>query len=133
MSLLVMLGEKLRVSYPIFLVLAGIAFSFIPDLPVIHIDPELIFLIFLPPLLYEAAWFTSWKEFWKWRRVIITLAFGLVILTSTVVAWSAYMIIPGFTLALDWLMDGGKPLTNEDCFYDIITDLIGVDCDWVDY
>ncbi|KIC93501.1 Na+/H+ antiporter [Flavihumibacter solisilvae] len=106
MSLLVMLGEKLHVSYPIFLVVAGIVLSFIPGLPVIHIDPELIFLIFLPPLLYEAAWFTSWKDFWKWRRVITTLAFGLVILTSTVVAWSAYLIIPGFTLALGFLLGG---------------------------
>lgn len=103
-SLLVMLGQRLRISYPIFLVLGGLAISFIPGLPRIEIDPELIFLIFLPPLLYEAAWFTSWKEFWKWRRVVITLAFGLVLLTSLVVAFVSSAMIPGFTLSLGFLL-----------------------------
>ncbi|NML20079.1 Na+/H+ antiporter [Pseudoflavitalea sp. G-6-1-2] len=103
-SLLVMLGQKLRISYPIFLVLGGLAISFIPGLPSVTIDPELIFLIFLPPLLYEAAWFTSWKAFWKWRRVITTFAFGLVLLTSTIVAFVSSALIPGFTLALGFLL-----------------------------
>src|ERR1044072_7660060 len=85
-SLLVMLGQKLRISYPIFLVLGGLLISFIPGIPTIKINPELIFLIFLPPLLYDAAWNTSWKDFWRWRRVISVLAFGLVIVTSVVVA-----------------------------------------------
>ncbi|HVK46754.1 MAG TPA: cation:proton antiporter, partial [Pseudobacter sp.] len=78
-SMLVMLGQKLRISYPIFLVLGGLALSFIPGLPSITIDPDLIFLIFLPPLLFEAAWMTSWKAFWKFRRIITMLAFGLVL------------------------------------------------------
>ncbi len=47
----------------------------------ITIDPDLIFLIFLPPLLYEAAWYTSWHDFWQWRRPIGMLAFGLVFCT----------------------------------------------------
>ena len=62
--MMVMLGEKLKISYPIFLVIAGLAISFIPALPSLAIDPDLIFLIFLPPLLYEAAWNTSWKDLW---------------------------------------------------------------------
>lgn len=105
-SLLVMLAQRLRISYPIFLVMGGLAISFIPGLPRVEIDPELIFLIFLPPLLYEAAWFTSWKDFWKWRRVVITLAFGLVILTSSMVAWVSSAMIPGFTLSLGFLLGG---------------------------
>lgn len=60
--LLIMLAKRLKVAYPILLVLAGLAISFIPGTPRIHIEPELIFFIFLPPLLYEAAWATSWKE-----------------------------------------------------------------------
>lgn len=103
-SLLVMLGQRLRISYPIFLVLGGLAISFIPGIPSIEIDPELIFLIFLPPLLYEAAWFIAWKDFWKWRRVIITFAFGLVLLTSCMVAFVSVAIIPGFTLSLGFLL-----------------------------
>jgi monovalent cation/hydrogen antiporter len=105
-SLLVMLGEKLRISYPIFLVLGGLLISFIPGIPKIKADPELIFLLFLPPLLYDAAWNTSWKDFWKWRRVIGVLAFGLVIVTSVVVAVVSSSLIPGFTLSLGFLLGG---------------------------
>ena len=65
---LVMLGEKLKVAYPIVLVLGGLVLSFYPGVHAITIDPELIFVIFLPPLLYEAAWYTSWKDLWRWRR-----------------------------------------------------------------
>ncbi|WP_338876515.1 Na+/H+ antiporter [Spirosoma sp. SC4-14] len=105
-SLFVMLGQRLRISAPIFLVLSGLAVSLVPGIPQIAIDPELIFLIFLPPLLYEAAWFTSWKEFWRWRRIIIVLAFGLVIVTASAVAYMSSAFIPGFTLALGYLLGG---------------------------
>src|SRR6476661_2448676 len=104
--LLVMLGQRLRISYPIFLVLGGLGLSFIPGLPRIGIEPDLIFLIFLPPLLYEAAWYTSWHNFWRWRRPIGLLAFGLVFFTSTVVAYVSRAMIPGFTLALGFLLGG---------------------------
>src|SRR5687768_9451655 len=104
--MLVMLGQRLRISYPIFLVVAGLGLSFIPSIPHITVNPELIFLIFLPPLLYEAAWFTSWADFWKWRRVIAMLAFGLVFVTATAVAFVSSAMIPGFTLALGFLLGG---------------------------
>ncbi|WP_324673507.1 Na+/H+ antiporter [Hymenobacter sp. GOD-10R] len=104
--LLIILSQRLRLPYPILLVLGGLAVSFVPGLPPIRINPELIFLIFLPPLLYEAAWFTSWKDFWRWRRVISFLAFGLVFLTSGIVAYVSWAIIPGFTLALGFLLGG---------------------------
>lgn len=52
--LLIMLAKKIRIAYPVLLVLAGLAISFIPGTPRINIEPELIFFIFLPPLLYEA-------------------------------------------------------------------------------
>jgi Na+/H+ antiporter len=104
--LLVMLGQKLRISYPIFLVLGGLALSFVPGLPHVAIAPDLIFLIFLPPLLYEAAWMTSWNDFWRWRRPIGLLAFGLVAFTSAIVAYVAQAVIPGFTLGLGFLLGG---------------------------
>lgn len=104
--LLVMLSQKLKVAYPVVLVLGGLVISFIPGLPLIQIDPELIFIIFLPPLLYEAAWYTSWKELWKWRRVISSFAFLIVLITSLVVALVAHSCIPGFTLALGFLLGG---------------------------
>lgn len=104
--MLVMLAQRIKIAYPIFLVLAGLGISLIPGVPVLKLDPEIIFLIFLPPLLYEAAWYTSWNDFWKWKRPISLLAFGLVFLTSLVVAYTSQMLIPGFTLALGFLLGG---------------------------
>jgi len=104
--MLVMLAQRLRIAYPIFLVIAGLGISFIPGVPLLHLEPELIFLIFLPPLLYEAAWYTSWNDFWKWKRPIALLAFGLVFFTSMVVAYTSVALIPGFTLALGFLLGG---------------------------
>ena len=61
-SLITMVSNKLRVATPILLVLIGLCISFIPQVPQIRIEPDLIFYIFLPPLLFEAAWNISWKE-----------------------------------------------------------------------
>lgn len=103
---IVMLAQKIRVAYPILLVLVGLPLGFVPFLQGIEIQPELIFVIFLPPLLYEAAWNTSWKDFWKWRRVISSFAFPVVIITSCVVAFVSVALIPGFTLATGFLLGG---------------------------
>lgn len=104
--LLVMLAQRIRIAYPIFLVIAGLGISFMPGVPQLHLEPDLIFLIFLPPLLYEAAWYTSWNDFWKWKRPIALLAFGLVFLTSSVIAYTSTLFIPGMTLALGFLLGG---------------------------
>jgi len=103
---LVMLANKIKLAYPIVLVIGGLLLSIADVFSNITIDPELIFFIFLPPLLYEAAWQVSWKEFWRWRRVITSFAFPIVILTSCVVAFASYALIPGFTLALGFLLGG---------------------------
>jgi len=103
---LVMIANKLRLAYPIVLVLGGLVLSFTSTFSNVTIDPELIFFIFLPPLLYDAAWQVSWKEFWRWKRVIISFAFPIVILTSCVVAFASHAFIPGFTLALGFLLGG---------------------------
>src|SRR5476649_1018856 len=102
----VMLAQKIKIAYPILLVLVGLPLGFVPFLRGIEIQPEFIFVIFLPPLLYEAAWNTSWKDFWKWRRVISSFAFPVVILTSCVVAFVSASLIPGFTLATGFLLGG---------------------------
>jgi len=103
---IVMLAQKIRIAYPILLVVAGLPLGFVPFLRGIEIQPDLIFAIILPPLLYEAAWNTSWKDFWKWRRVISSFAFPVVILTSCVVAFVSFGLIPGFTLATGFLLGG---------------------------
>lgn len=103
---LVMIANKLRLAYPIVLVMGGLALSFTSQFSNITIDPELVFFIFLPPLLYEAAWQVSWKEFWRWRRLIASFAFLIVIITSCVIAFASHALIPGFTLALGFLLGG---------------------------
>lgn len=102
----IMLANRLKVAYPIILVIAGLLISFIPGLPVLKIDPELIFIIFLPPLLYEAAFAVSWKEIWKLRRIITSFAFIVVFLTAISVAFIANAFIPGFSLALGFVLGG---------------------------
>ncbi|KJH72894.1 Na+/H+ antiporter [Aliterella atlantica] len=103
---LVAIANKLQLAYPIVLVLGGLALSFIAPFSNITINRELVFLVFLPPLLYEAAWQVSWKEFWKWKGIIISFAFPIVILTSCAIAFVSSALIPGFTLALGFLLGG---------------------------
>lgn len=105
-SMLAMLSEKLRISYPIFLVIAGLGISLIPNIPHIELDPDIVFIIFLPPLLYSAAWNTSWNDFWRRRRPIGMLAFGLVFCTASAIALVSHAMIPNFSLALGFLLGG---------------------------
>ncbi|WP_312768279.1 Na+/H+ antiporter [Epilithonimonas sp.] len=104
--LLNMWAAKLKIAYPVLLVVGGLLISFIPGLPVIKIDPDLIFFIFLPPLLFEAAWKISFKEMKKWWRIIGSFAFLVVFFTALSVALVANHFIPGFTIALGFLLGG---------------------------
>ena len=104
--LLNMWAAKLRIAYPILLVVGGLAISFIPGLPVVRIDPDLIFFLFLPPLLFEAAWAISFKEMKKWWRIIGSFAFLVVFFTALTVALFTNYFIPGFTIALGFLLGG---------------------------
>lgn len=105
-SLLTMLGNRLRVAYPVLLVLAGLVVSFLPDMPTLQLDPELILIIFLPPLLYESAMSVSVKEMGQWWRVILSFSFLLVLLTACVVAFLAVWLVPGLTLSTGFLLGG---------------------------
>jgi CPA1 family monovalent cation:H+ antiporter len=104
--LLNMWANKLKIAYPILLVVAGLLVSFIPGLPRVKINPDLIFFIFLPPLLFEASWTISFKEMKKWWRMIGSFAFLVVLFTALSVAIVADHFIPGFTLALGFLLGG---------------------------
>src|SRR6185436_16597662 len=89
---LALLSRKLPVPYPILLVLGGLALALIPGLPRVPLNPELVFLFFLPPLLYPAALFTSWRDFHANLRPILFLAIGLVLFTTTIIAWLAHVL-----------------------------------------
>jgi CPA1 family monovalent cation:H+ antiporter len=103
---IIMLAKKIQVAYPVLLVMAGLLISFIPGLPKIELEPKIVFILFLPPLLYEAAWNSSLRELIKWRRIILSFAFIVVFITATSVAFTAYWLIPGFTVALGFLLGG---------------------------
>lgn len=90
---LALLAKKLKVAYPVLLVFGGLLIGLLPKLPRVELNPELIFLFFLPPLLFPAAIFTSWREFRANLRPILLLAIGLVLFTTVVVGWIAHYFI----------------------------------------
>jgi NhaP-type Na+/H+ or K+/H+ antiporter len=92
-AVLATLATRLGVPYPILLVLGGSALGFVPGLPPVALDPELVFLLFLPPLLYVSALFTSWRDFRANIRPISLLAVGLVLMTTFVVAAVVHIVI----------------------------------------
>lgn len=91
-------AKRLHQPYPIVLVLGGLILSLVPRLPVISLSPDLVFLVILPPLLFSAAFHTSWREFRLHITSIVLLAFGLVGFTLLGVALSTPYLVPGF----DW-------------------------------
>ena len=88
------LARRWRVPYPIVLTLGGIALSLIPHLPKLPLDPNLVLVIFLPPVLYPAAFLTSWRDFSRAIRPISLLAIGLVIATTLIVGIALKWLVP---------------------------------------
>ena len=73
------IAQKIHIPYPIFLVLGGLVLGVVPGLPTVTLHPDLVFLVFLPPILWAAAYFTSLREFRRNLRPISLLAVGLVL------------------------------------------------------
>ena len=94
-TLLVRLADLGKVPTPIALVLGGLAIAFIPGLPSVELEPDTIFLVFLPPLVYAAAWRTSPLELRAVMRPLALLSVGLVFVTAAVVAFVAHALVPG--------------------------------------
>ncbi len=97
-------ARRFGYSYPIVLVLVGLASSFIPGLPRIPLPPDVVFLIFLPPLLFASAWQTSWREFRENMFSISLLAFALVFFTAFGVAYTAHLFLPNFDWRIGFLL-----------------------------
>ncbi len=96
--------ERLRFPHSIMLVLAGLFIGFTPQLPNFVLTPDTVFLIFLPPLLFTAARKLSWHEFKAERRVVISLATGLVFFTTVSIAVVAHYFIPGFSWQMGFVL-----------------------------
>jgi monovalent cation/hydrogen antiporter len=94
---LVVLAQPLRVPYPILLVVGGLLLGFVPGLPEIRLPPDLVLVVFLPPLLYSAAFFTSLRDLRANVRAISLLAVGLVLATTVAVAVVAHSLVEGLS------------------------------------
>jgi CPA1 family monovalent cation:H+ antiporter len=94
MCFVALFAERAHIAYPVAFLMGGIAVGFVPDLPQIRIPPAYILVLFLPPLLMEAAFFTSLRDFRFNLRPILQLSFGLVIITSAAVAYLFEKILP---------------------------------------
>ena len=97
MAALATLANRVKVPYPILLVLGGLVLGFVEFLPKVELDPDVVFLLFLPPLLYVSAIFTSWRDFRANLRPISLLAVGLVLMTTCVVA-----VVAHWAVGLPW-------------------------------
>ncbi|HEY6084665.1 MAG TPA: cation:proton antiporter [Nitrospira sp.] len=86
---------KISLPYPILLVIGGLVLGVLPGLPTVALHPDLVFLVFLPPILWAAAYFTSLREFRQNLRPISLLAVGLVLVTTATVAAVAHALLHG--------------------------------------
>ena len=98
-ALLVRMAEYGKIPAPIVLVLGGLAIAFVPGLPAVELDPDTIFLLFLPPLVYAAAWRSSPLELRAVMRPLALLSILLVFLTAAVVAVVAHATVPDLSWA----------------------------------
>ena len=101
-ALLAIVARKIGIPYPILLTVGGGALALVPGLPMIHLDPELVFSLFLPPLLYPAAVYTSWRDFRANLRSILPLAILLVLLTMIATAYLVHALT-GLPLAVGFV------------------------------
>lgn len=105
-------ADNIKLPQPILLVIVGVAIGFIPTMTEIEINPEIIFLIFLPPLLYDASFNISPKDFKTNINTITTLAVTLVFLTTFWIAVASHYMIPNITWSLAFLL--GSILSATD-------------------
>src|SRR5580704_11537589 len=120
MAALVTLARRLALPYPILLVLGGLALSLLPNLPRIRMAPEIVFLLFLPPLLYEEAYLTSWRDLRANIRPISLLAFGLVLVTTALVGAAAHWAIPGLSWPVAFVLGSVVAPTDEAAVMPVI-------------
>lgn len=106
------MANKMKVAVPVMLIIVGIAVGFLPMMPDIELSPDIVMLLFLPPLLYDAAFNISFENFKTNINTITTLAIGLVFLTAVGIAVIAHYMIPGMTWPLSFVL--GSILSATD-------------------
>src|SRR5438445_12844062 len=97
---LVTVSRRIRVPYPVLLLLGGLVVGLVPGIPPFELDPQIVFLVVLPPLLYVSAFLTPIRDFRANLKNISSLAIGLVAASAGVVAVIAMALVPGMTWPL---------------------------------
>ncbi|WP_158940627.1 Na+/H+ antiporter [Burkholderia sp. S171] len=105
LSLIVMIGlqllaKRLKLPPAAALLIGGIAMAFVPGLPPVHLDPDLVIVVFLPPLLMDGAYFSVWEELKRNLGAILLLAIGAVAFTTLAVGVVAHLVVPGLPWAV---------------------------------
>jgi Na+/H+ antiporter len=103
-TVLAVVARRLDLPYPILLVIGGLLLAFVPGLPRPKLDPQMVFFLFLPPLLFAPALFSSWRDLHNNLRPILMLAVALVLFTTVVIGYLATVLIPGLPLAAGMLL-----------------------------
>src|SRR5919201_6361330 len=88
------LARELSIPYPIVLVIGGALFGFVPGVPDVRLDPDVVLVVFLPPLLYGAAFFANFADIRRDTRSITLSSVGLVLVTMVAVAAAAHELVP---------------------------------------
>lgn len=101
---LAVIAFRLDIPYPMVLLIGGTIIAFAPGIPHVRLDPELVFILFLPPILFSAAYFTSWRDFKANRRPIALLAIGGVLATMSIVAVVARLLVPELSWPVAFLL-----------------------------
>jgi monovalent cation/hydrogen antiporter len=91
------LARRLSVPYPIVLVIGGALFGFVPGLPEVKLNPQIVLVVFLPPLVYGAAFYANFSDFRAGLRTLTLNSVALVLATMCAVAVAAHALIPGLT------------------------------------
>jgi monovalent cation/hydrogen antiporter len=113
---LVAIANRINVAYPIVLVLGGAAIGFIPHVPTVPLPPDLVLVVFLPPLLYWESITAPTSEFRANALWIFQMAFGLVVVTTVVVAVVAHAIVPGMSWGVAFVLGAIVSSTDEVAF-----------------
>jgi Na+/H+ antiporter len=98
------LARVLSVPYPIVLVVGGALFGFVPGLPQVKLDPQVVLVVFLPPLLYGSSIFANFGDLRANLRGLALSTIGLVLVTMCAVAWAAHALIPGLSWAAAFVL-----------------------------
>lgn len=98
------LARRFQTPYPIVLVLGGLALSLVPNMPRVQLNPDVLFLVLLPPLLFAAAFHTRWRSFRDNLGPSSIMAFGFVGFSVAVIAWLTGRLLPGFDLRIGFVL-----------------------------